>query len=94
MLTEYETHTLRENVCRESDALAMKRLVRDMGGEPASRPGVLPKCVLCLVIFAGLALMGARTDLLTASAQIEESQAVEPNQSFDELGLVPRAKGP
>ena len=47
MLTEYETHKLQENVCRESDALAMRRLVRDMRSEPALGPGGLLKYVLC-----------------------------------------------
>lgn len=52
---------------------------------------MLLKCVLCIMILAGLALMGAKTDLgaLAASAQNEESGAiVEPRQSFDELAGI------
>ena len=98
MLTEYETQKLQDDFRRDSNLNAKQRLLRDMRHEPAWRFGVLLKCAACLLILAGLALIG-KTDLESAvplhapaaSARHPASGAVrDAKQAFDEAAEVER----
>ena len=95
MSTEYEAQKLQSEIRRESDASAKRRLLRDMRLEPAWGLGVVIKCAVCLLILAGLALIGTTTDLLSETpvgapaaggpAQHRESASVvETKKAFDE----------
>ncbi len=95
MLTEYEAQKLQADRRRETNLPARESLLRVMRREPGWRLGVVLKCAVCLLILAGLALIG-RTDLQSeapfgapaadGSAQHRERvSVVEGRKALDEV---------
>jgi len=94
-LTEYDARKLQFVIARKSDASAKRELSRYMRCEPAWALGVVLKCVVCLLILAGLALIGNGTVLQRETRpndsgagrlvqHRERPSVVEARKAFDE----------